>query len=84
MPDTADTMLTTVDNPFDPFTQYEQWYWWDFRAGYHTPETLARQVIFSDDLSEADQTSAINQAIDEIIQENISGMHKKVLRNNSS
>jgi hypothetical protein len=77
-------MLTTVDNPFNPFTQYEQWYWWDYHAGYHTPGVLARQTISSNDLSEADQTSAINQAIDEIVQENVSGVHKKVTREDSS
>ena len=80
MTDTTDNMLTTVDNPFDPFTQYMDWFWWDYHAGYHTPGVLARQVISSNDLSEADQTSAINTAIDEIVAENVSGVHKKVSR----
>jgi hypothetical protein len=71
-------MLTTVDNPYDPFTQYEEWYAFDLRAGYHSTELLARIVITSDELSDADQSLAIELAIDEIVRENVSGMHKKV------
>ena len=73
-------MLTTVDNPYDPFTQYKDWFAWDARAGYNTPGALARQAITSDDLSEADQTSAIQQAIDELVEANYTGMYRKVSR----
>jgi len=73
-----DYMLTTVDNPFDPWTQWDQWYAWDMNAGYHTPGLLARLSYSADELSEADQALAIQQAIDEIVSENVSGMHKKV------
>lgn len=71
-------MLTTIDNPFDPFTQYDDWFAWDFRAGYHTPGALARQVIGSDDLSDADQRDAINQAVTEMVDENVLGVYIKV------
>lgn len=71
-------MLTTVDNPYDPFTQYEEWYAFDLRAGYHSTELLARIVVTSDELSDTDQSLAIELAIDEIVRENVSGMHKKV------
>lgn len=75
-----EAMLTTIDNPFDPFTQYEEWYAWDFNAGYHTPGALARQAIISDELSDLDLRQAINQAIDEMIAENYNGVYKKVFR----
>lgn len=73
-------MLTTVDNPFDPFEQWDQWYMWDLNAGYHTPGLLARLSYSSDEISEADQFLAIQNAMDEIVQENVSGVHKKVKR----
>lgn len=73
-------MLTTFDNPFDPFTQWDEWYAWDMRAGYHTPGLLARISYTSNDLSEVDHDLAIDQAMDEIVKENISGMHRKVVR----
>lgn len=71
-------MLTTVDNPYDPFTQFDQWYSFDERSGYHTTGYLARITLSSSDLSDADQSSAIEQAIDEIVELNANGMYRKV------
>jgi hypothetical protein len=77
-------MLTTFDNPFNPFTQFDEWYTWDMRAGYDTLGFLDRILITSPELSEADQNLAIDQAIDEIVKENVSGMHRKVSRESFS
>lgn len=41
--------LTTRDNPFNPFTEQEQWFQWDMDQGYNTPQLLDRVV---GDLSE--------------------------------
>lgn len=78
MTDRIEYMLTTVDNPFDPFTQFDEWFSWDTKSGYHTSALLDRVVASSDDLSEADQSKAIEWGMDEIVNENVSGMHKKV------
>lgn len=74
----AEHMLTTVDNPFDPFTQFDDWYAFDTRAGYNSSAYLARVVRSSDELSEADQSVAIELAIDEIVKLNVNGMYRKV------
>jgi len=71
-------MLTTTDNPFDPFTQFDEWYQYDRAAGYFTTEFLARIAITSHELSEADESLAIEQAIDEIVNENVLGIYRKV------
>lgn len=71
-------MLTTVDNPYDPFAQFDEWYVWDQNAGYFTPGLLARLSYMSDEISDVDQHLAIQQAIDEIVRENVSGVHKKI------
>lgn len=73
-------MLTTVDNPYDPFTQFDEWYVWDQNAGYCTPGLLARIARLSDEISEADEHIMLQQAINEIVRENVSGVHKKVKR----
>jgi hypothetical protein len=70
-------MLTTVDNPYNPFSQYDEWDAWDRAAGYHTSSYLGRVVITSDELSEASQSLAIEQAINEIVNEN-PGFYVKV------
>lgn len=71
-------MLTTVDNPYDPFTQYIEWSAFDEARGYFTPQLLARVAITSSELSDVDQDLAIESAIDEIVKHNVSGMHTKV------
>jgi hypothetical protein len=73
-------MLTTFDNPYDPFTQWDEWFVWDMRAGYNTPGLLDRWAHHSSELSDVDEHLAIQQAIDEIITENVSGMHRKLKR----
>lgn len=79
----SESMLTTVDNPFDPFTQFDTWYAYDTTMGYHSSALLARIVHTSDELSDADQSAAIEAAIDEVVKENVSGMHRKVTRSDS-
>lgn len=70
-------MLTTLDNPYDPFTQFDDWYRYDEDNGYHSLEYLARVCESSDNLSEADQNLAIEAAIDEIISFNVTGNYQK-------
>lgn len=72
-------MLTTVDNPFSPFTQFKEWFAFDTIKGYNTSGLLARITVTSDELSEADQNVAIENAMAEIVRENVSGMHRMVV-----
>lgn len=71
-------MLTTVDNPFDPITEFDEWYNYDESKGYCTSGYLARIAITSNDLGNLAQDQAIEDAIDEIIQMNPDGFYKKV------
>ena len=71
-------MLTTIDNPYDPFKEFDAWYMYDLSHGYDSLGLLARVANTSDDLSEADQVDAIELAIEEIVVENVSGLHLKV------
>lgn len=74
----TDTMLTTTDNPYNPFTQYDLWYAFDVKRGYNTCAYLARIVKSSHELSEADEALAIDMAIDEILNHNYLGRYIKV------
>lgn len=73
-------MLSTEDNPWNPWTDYDEWWAWDEGAGYHSASLLARVVRTSDDLSDPDQEKAIDDGIDEIVNENLSGMHIRVFK----
>lgn len=75
--------LTTVDNPFDPFTQFDHWYRFDESKGYHSCSYLARIARTSDELSPKENEDEIERAIDDIIRYDILGIYKKVKMNDT-
>jgi len=72
----GERMLTTIDNPWNPFTHWAEWYAYDTSMGYNTVNFFARIAQFSFDLSDADQDRVLNEAIDEIVRENVRGIYK--------
>lgn len=72
-------LLSTKDNPFNPHTEWEEWYTWD-NPRYDTLGLLGRVIRTSDELPEALQVDAYNDAVEEIVSENVSGKHIKVVR----
>lgn len=78
MQDTSDYMLTTTDNPWNPYKDYDAWYAFDRAQGYDTPGYLARIAQISNDLSDEDQEQAISDAIDEIVRLNVLGIYMKI------
>ena len=73
-------MLTTIDNPFDPFEQFTSWFLFDVEKGYYSCSRLARIANLSDELSEKEVDEEIKRAIDEIIKYDFTNIYKKVKR----
>lgn len=73
-------MLTTEDNPFDPFTHFDEWRAYDESMGYHTCAYLARVTVTSDEMSDGDQARASEIAIDEAVELNLTGNYVKLSR----
>lgn len=71
------TFVTTLDNPFDFFTQFDEWFAFDTQKGYNTCSYVARIAKTSSEMSEKDYEMAINDAVDEILRLNITGNYKK-------
>lgn len=65
--------VTTRDNPYDFFTQFDEWYAFDTQMGYNTCSYIDRIAKTSNSMSEADRKQAINDAVDEIMQFNLTG-----------
>ncbi len=59
--------LTTFDNPYDPFDDFDNWYLFDKDKGHDSCELLARVSQASDDLSEVENNELNSEAIDSII-----------------
>ena len=60
--------LTTEDNPYDPFDEFEEWFKFDVSQGYHTCAYLARV------------TTTSTEAIEEILKLNLTGNYQVVER----
>lgn len=70
--------LTTVDNPFDPFEQFDLWLNFDLLKGYNCSALLTRVARTSEFLSEEENDKEIERAIDEIIKYDFTNTFKKV------
>lgn len=71
-------MLTTFDNPYNPFEQFISWFLFDVEKGYNTCSYLGRIARTSDQLSEEENELEIERAIDEIIKYDFRNIYKKV------
>ena len=80
-----EAMLTTVDNEWDPFDNFSEWYSRDLELARQqnrrpTAGYLAIIASCSDDISDRDFNQVMNDAIDEIVALDLSGTFKKVTR----
>lgn len=77
--------VTTLDNPFDYFTQFDEWYEFDTTHGYdvigkpyNTLSYVARIANTSVEMGQKDYEDAVEVAVDEICRLNLTGNYKKV------
>ena len=75
-----DCKLTTYDNPFDPFDQFDEWLMFDKEKGYDSCERLMRIAKIYDDMSQPEVDAEIERAIDTIIKYVFTNTYKKVVR----
>lgn len=73
--------LTTIDNPFDPINDFREWYMYDsVNLGYNSCQYLARkvdQIQGNKNVSDEEEEAIIEEAIDEIIEEDFLHIYKK-------
>lgn len=74
----AKVALTTFDNPFNPFTEFKDWFLFDCEKGYNSCSYLARIARTSDSLTEEENDEEVERAIDEIFSLDFMHIYKKV------
>ena len=79
-----DVMLTTYDNPFNPFEQFSSWFLFDVEKGYNTCSYLARIAKLSDEMSQQEEDEEVERAIDEIIKYDFMNIYKKVRKQDAT
>lgn len=77
----ASLALTTVDNPYDPFDEFDSWYRFDMDKGYDTCSYLDRIAMTSDQLTDVENEEEIERAIKEIIKYDPTGLYRAVDEN---
>lgn len=76
-----DIMLTTIDNPYSPFDEWDQWFLFDtVYAGYYTCAYLSRMADIPDDASEVEADIITEEAMYDICEHNPTGMYITVTR----
>ena len=76
----TEVMLTTFDNPYDPFDEFIPWFLFDVQKGYYTCNLLARIARTSEEFSVAEEKAETERAIDAIISHDFLNIYKKVSR----
>lgn len=71
-------MITTDDNPYNPFTQFDEWCVCDEQLGYYTWNLIARIAKVSFEESDADIEASIDAAIDRVVELNLNNKYKKI------
>ena len=60
-------MLTTIDNPFNPFTEFKDWFLFDCEKGYNSCSYLARIARTSDALTEEEQAKLSDKVVAKLV-----------------
>ena len=74
----SEYMLTTIDNPYNPFKQFDSWFLFDVEKGYNTCAYLDRIARTSDQLSDTENDEELDRAMNEIISNDFMNIYKKV------
>lgn len=72
-----DVFITTYDNPYDYFKQFDQWLNFDRQKGYFTLEYVGRLAKLAPDLSEEQERIEMENTFDKMIEWN-GTFYKKV------
>ena len=85
MDSVQEAMLTTTDNEWDPFENFSEWYSRDLELARQQNRRSASGYLAiiaanSDDVSDNEFNQVMNDAIDEIVELDLSGTFKKVTR----
>lgn len=71
--------LTTVDNPYDPIKQFDEWLNYDLLHDYGTCDLLGRLTTISNQLTDEENVEEIEHAIDNIIKHDPTNQYMKVV-----
>lgn len=75
-----ETWVTTLDNPFDPFSDFDNWKRFDEDQGYYTTELICRYLNVSDEFDDDLYNEQVEEAVDKVVHYNFYGNYRKVVK----
>ena len=74
----ADYMVTTIDNPWNPFVHYHEWLSYDMQHGYFTDQWMYVLTKTSNDLRPEEIEEQIDAGVTRLLEIDPYGLHVKV------
>lgn len=62
-------LITTADNPWNPYTNWDEWYRFDMQHGYDTCGRLSRLAPIAEFLPETIQNEILSDAMEQMLKE---------------
>lgn len=79
-----EVMLSTIDNPFNYFTEFRDWFNFDCQRGYYSCAKVARLSEIKDSMSQLEIDKEIERAIDSFLSVDFTGLYCKVINETPS
>ena len=73
-----DLMITTIDNPFDYYKEFDDWNAFDVANNHNTLSLIARLALVSPELSDEENEAEINRAIEQVLEFDYEGIYKRI------
>lgn len=71
-------MLTTLDNPFDPFEDFTSWFMFDLEKNHQTASRIARLAQIDSEMSQKEMDEEQARAMEFIFNHDLEGKYVKV------
>lgn len=75
--------ITTIDNPFNPFVDFDNWFLFDVEKHYYTLSKLARLSNVTDSMSSKEEAKEVERAIERLIEIDPLDLYVKVYKSDT-
>lgn len=70
-------MLTTLDNPFNPFVDFSSWYMFDCEKNHNTSSRLARIANLDSEMTQQERDAEMDRAMNLIVKYDLEDLYIK-------
>lgn len=70
-------MLTTLDNPFNPFVDFSSWYMFDCEKNHNTSSRLARIANLDSEMTQQERDKEMDRAMNLIVKYDFEDLYIK-------